>query len=377
MPAGLLAALLTLTMAIGARGGEVADSGWATTAAPRRSAPTASAFRAKAAYFSATAPSHDGWRRPWGAARPAARGSVRLVAYDDQPGAGGPGADRQGGARLRSIVVKQNGTSRTFHVAQQDDSADDELLRQFEQPFGADQTPDADTPDADVLPPLEPTQPSPSDEADTLRQGGQRDPFEEEQTDDFGGFEETEPEDLGSPGEEYDEMTDPDIVPARPDELALRRQNCAEALAELKSSTIAEIDLSIGAEGVEGSDYPVECSIDDGAPFVQRDWPEVTYMWKASALCHKPLYFEQAHLERYGHSWGPVVQPFVSGAHFFTRLPVLPYCMGLTAPNECIYTLGYYRPGSCAPYMIEPIGFTWRAAALEAAAWTGGAFAIP
>ena len=41
------------------------------------------------------------------------------------------------------------------------------------------------------------------------------------------------------------------------------------------------------------------------------------------------------------------------------------------------YSLGYYRPGSCAPYMIEPLGFTWRAAAFQAGAVTGAAFAIP
>ncbi len=100
-------------------------------------------------------------------------------------------------------------------------------------------------------------------------------------------------------------------------------------------------------------------------------------MWKASGLCSKPLYFVQVQMERYGHSWGPILDPIVSGAHFFGTVPILPYKMGLQTPNECVYTLGYYRPGSCAPYMISPLGFTWRAAAFEAGVWTGGAFAIP
>ena len=77
-------------------------------------------------------------------------------------------------------------------------------------------------------------------------------------------------------------------------------------------------------------------------------------MWKASALCHKPLYFEDEALERYGHSWGPCLDPLVSGAHFFCKLPVLPYCMGVHPPNECMYALGHYRPGNCAPYMMRP-----------------------
>ncbi|MGI9454926.1 MAG: hypothetical protein ACR2NU_00095, partial [Aeoliella sp.] len=87
--------------------------------------------------------------------------------------------------------------------------------------------------------------------------------------------------------------------------------------------------------------------------------------------------FEQHHLERYGHSWGPCLQPIVSGAHFFTRLPVLPYCKGLYPPNECIYPLGHYRPGNCAPYMVDPIPFTWRAALFQAGATVGTAGVLP
>jgi hypothetical protein len=74
---------------------------------------------------------------------------------------------------------------------------------------------------------------------------------------------------------------------------------------------------------------------------------------------------------------GPALDPLVSGAHFFGTFPILPYKMGLMTPNECVYTLGYYRPGNCAPYMIDAVPFTWRAAAFEAGAWTGGAFIVP
>jgi hypothetical protein len=152
---------------------------------------------------------------------------------------------------------------------------------------------------------------------------------------------------------------------------------CADELAKIKSKRLDDIDLSIRIAGTPGEDFPFECSIDDGTPFSPRAWYEVTYMWKAAANCHKPLFFEDVHLERYGHSWGPGLQPIVSGAHFFSRLPVLPYQMGLTPPNECIYPLGHYRPGNCAPYMIDPIPFTWRAAIFEAGAWVGGAAIIP
>jgi hypothetical protein len=102
-----------------------------------------------------------------------------------------------------------------------------------------------------------------------------------------------------------------------------------------------------------------------------------TFAWKASGLCHKPLYFEDVHLERYGHSWGPYLQPVISQGHFFLSVPVLPYMMGLCPPRECQYTLGYYRPGSCAPYMLDPLPISIRAALFEAGAWTGAAYLIP
>ena len=62
------------------------------------------------------------------------------------------------------------------------------------------------------------------------------------------------------------------------------------------------------------------------------------FTWKASGLCHKPLYFEDVQLERYGHSWNPVVQPFMSAAHFFVSVPLLPYKMGLQSARASACT---------------------------------------
>jgi hypothetical protein len=153
-------------------------------------------------------------------------------------------------------------------------------------------------------------------------------------------------------------------------------KECQELMRATRAASLKTISLDIRQQGVAGEDYPFGCS--PVTPLFQpRSWPQVTYQWKASGLCHKPLYFEEPQLERYGHDWGPALQPIMSGAHFFGTIPILPYKMGLETPQECIYTLGYYRPGSCAPYMCEPLGFTWRAAALEAAVWTGGVIAIP
>ncbi len=123
--------------------------------------------------------------------------------------------------------------------------------------------------------------------------------------------------------------------------------------------------------------FPEECATPHSGPFEPRSWDETTFMWKASGLCHKPLYFEDVQLERYGHSWGPIAQPVISGGMFFATVPILPYKMGVEAPWECIYPLGYYRPGNCAPYMVPPIPVSVRGAATQAAAVVGGVLLIP
>ena len=163
----------------------------------------------------------------------------------------------------------------------------------------------------------------------------------------------------------------------RADELAVNnggfQQEDCEKVKKLKS--ISEITNIVAASG---ADFPNECYFDETviSP-MNRTWMPTTYTWKASGLCHKPLYFEEVALERYGHSTGPISQPIVSGAHFFATLPLLPYKMGLNAPWECKYALGYYRPGSCAPYIVPPIPISGRAIAAEAAAVSGAIFIFP
>lgn len=125
-------------------------------------------------------------------------------------------------------------------------------------------------------------------------------------------------------------------------------------------------------------DLPQECTIDDRVePSTNRPWACTTFTWKASGLCHKPLYFEEQNLERYGHSTGPLSQPIVSAAHFFGTIPLLPYKMGIRAPWECEYALGYYRPGSCAPYVIPGVPITARAVAAQAGAVAGAYYILP
>jgi hypothetical protein len=154
------------------------------------------------------------------------------------------------------------------------------------------------------------------------------------------------------------------------------QEACNEGLEDLREKTIDKLSLEIVVTGEEGSDFPYECTLGESW-HEGRCWEQNTYMWKASALCHKPLYFEEEQLERYGHSFPPCFQPFVSGAHFFTRPFVLPYCMGVEPPCECIYALGHYRPGNCAPYMCNPIPLSPRGALFQAGAVVGTAAALP
>lgn len=122
--------------------------------------------------------------------------------------------------------------------------------------------------------------------------------------------------------------------------------------------------------------FPQWCLMGKEA-YTPRSWSPTNFHWTASALCHKPVYFEDLQLERYGHTCGPWYQPIVSGGHFFLSVPVLPYAMGLFPPNECIYTLGYYRPGSCAPQMLDALPMSIRAILAQGGVWTGMAFLIP
>ena len=136
---------------------------------------------------------------------------------------------------------------------------------------------------------------------------------------------------------------------------------------------IRDITSDISADA---GDFPPECPLGD-SPFEPRMWQMTAFHWKASGLCHKPLYFEQVGVERYGHSLGPILQPIWSGVDFYGRIFLLPYEMGIEPPWECVYALGYYRPGSCAPKMIFPFPVSIRGGLLEAGAVLGAVYLLP
>lgn len=123
-------------------------------------------------------------------------------------------------------------------------------------------------------------------------------------------------------------------------------------------------------------DLPFECELVT-THILDRNFTPSTVTWYASALCHKPLYFEDIQLERYGHTKGPIRQPVRSAARFLGQAALLPYQMGIHPPNECQYSLGLFRPGSCAPYLRTPFPWERRAVGYEAAALAGVFLLIP
>jgi hypothetical protein len=151
----------------------------------------------------------------------------------------------------------------------------------------------------------------------------------------------------------------------------------------IESSTGERLALSIrelsDADTIYVSEswgLPVTCSLGDQT-LAARSFEPTTVAWKASGLCHKPLYFEEIQLERSGHEWGPAIQPVLSTAHFFTNVAFLPYKMAINPMNECQYALGHYRPGSCAPWSIEPIPLSLKGLAAQSAAIGGAVTILP
>lgn len=144
-------------------------------------------------------------------------------------------------------------------------------------------------------------------------------------------------------------------------------------LEELPVNRLSEADLAYVSSQWG---LPQECLIQQPA-YVPRTWLASQITWKASNLIHKPLYFEEVNLERYGHTAGPFLQPVVSSAHFFVNVAVLPYKMGVHSPHECQYVLGYYRPGNCAPWIVPPVPLSLRGALFQAGAITGQGLLIP
>jgi hypothetical protein len=117
-------------------------------------------------------------------------------------------------------------------------------------------------------------------------------------------------------------------------------------------------------------------------PLPKRDWAPNRKLWASAATAHYPLYFQDASLERYGHSTeqfvGPIgrflsyplddpkqsnqrnqlTQWIFSYGLFAGQIVALPYNLVMDPPWECEYDLGYYRPGDRVPTDIYYLPLT-------------------
>ncbi|MCA9144970.1 MAG: hypothetical protein H6823_11205 [Planctomycetaceae bacterium] len=113
---------------------------------------------------------------------------------------------------------------------------------------------------------------------------------------------------------------------------------------------IADLNLDVG---IRDERLPADCSHgvfqETVAGHDGRSWYDTEFNWAASDLFAQPAYFDDPMLERYGQLCHPLVQPVLSGAHFFGQFPLMPYKILVDRPFEKVYTLGYYRPGSPMP----------------------------
>lgn len=90
----------------------------------------------------------------------------------------------------------------------------------------------------------------------------------------------------------------------------------------------------------------------DSQPAGERNWSEQGYFWEAGAAYHRPLYFEDAAVERHGRTYCLYAQPAFSAARFYAQVAALPVCLVTRPPWSCVYTYGYGPPASpstCVP----------------------------
>lgn len=122
--------------------------------------------------------------------------------------------------------------------------------------------------------------------------------------------------------------------------------------------------------------YPEVVGLGDDV-YQERELAHVDYPWLAADVYHYPLYFEDPDFERYGHTHHECVQPFASLGLFGVQLIGLPYQMAIDPICEKEYTLGWYRPGECAPYTYYQIPWNTRAAVTSGLFYTGMFYAFP
>ena len=150
------------------------------------------------------------------------------------------------------------------------------------------------------------------------------------------------------------------------------------------------VDLTPRTQMIDGEETSAERPADmavrrygdyAGASVGGNEWVRFAvqdYLWASPAMRHKPLYFEQPNLERYGnHVGGTCLASVAATGHFVGSVLSLPYQIGAQPPRECVYTLGVYRPGSCNPHYFHASPISCKGMLTQGAAVTGLVFLFP
>ena len=127
-----------------------------------------------------------------------------------------------------------------------------------------------------------------------------------------------------------------------------------------RTKQLMELSLDIG---IREDRLPADCSGGvfqaTAAGYDGRSWCATEFNWSASDLFAQPAYFDDPLLERYGQTRHSLVQPWLSGAHFFGQFPLMPYKIVVDRPFDKVYALGYYRPGSPLPCQTRRLPRPW------------------
>lgn len=172
------------------------------------------------------------------------------------------------------------------------------------------------------------------------------------------------------------EEAPPAVAPVKPPSSA------NEFVPEIRVKTIGEVRVGGAFADADLRDYSRKESDKyqlafGEQEFVPRSFAPVAALFEAPDLSYYPLYFQDPLMERYGHTYHPLVQPAVSVARFSTQLFGLPYQMAIDPPY-CLQTgLGWLDPGDCNPKLRYQIPWNAKAAAVEAGVITGLIFLIP
>ncbi len=165
--------------------------------------------------------------------------------------------------------------------------------------------------------------------------------------------------------------------------------NATEATPLLDHQPIADLTLQINRKSTRKDaqlEFPPNLAASyfakqktihaDSAFPVTYHSPNVENLVDVFSAAHMPVYFEEEQLERNG-TGKPMLQPLISGAHFFGNVVSLPYKMVVEPPRRTRYYTYPYAAGRVAPKYLRPYPLRIDASAAEVAVIIGLIALIP